>query len=326
MEVDSLVVEEEAEAEAVGKTFMEKKQPIKIYVPFIIDILILVGFYFSLRSSNDFNFLNDGILPYAPVFILSILFLFFFAFYFLLITSDKLRKKVGVFWKKRKEISNKWKRRLINWLLWVFLMLYGFVHFILYFVVIVMGSSLDDSLVPTWVAYPTVLILVVSTLVFSILYVYLSGGPDDPEGEVERHRAVMKKSLPKRPVWNSVLFALSSIVLPIYTLWTYLNFISDIEYTSAVKIEPRTHRQIFGWIEILFGILILAILHFEVTVPDANYAGMTLSRAVVFFAFLYLPFKLMSVMVNENRNRFLFELAWAGLFFIAQLVILYQFI
>ena len=65
------------------------------------------------------------------------------------------------------------------------------------------------------------------------------------------------------------------------------------------------------------------LLHVEVTIQALPSTAGAFNRAVLLFLFLYLPLKLLVVLVNEKRLPFWAEILWAGLFFVAQLLILY---
>ncbi len=300
-----------------------EKKFIGSLIPIGVDLLVLGLFYLSIHSVGTVQFMDKSILPYVPLLIQFILLGFFSVLYYLLFTSDNVRDKIAEFWLAPRRIISKPVQWISRAVIWSVLLIYGFLHFIAYIVVIVMGAAIDPDVVAPWLAAPLSIFLMISVLAFAVLLTFLGGGPDDPAGEQERAQKKLYKELPHRPFWYAIFFGLASVVLPVYTFWMYLTYVTQTDYKTAVKTDSSTRRTIWRWLDGLFGIIFLTILHFELTTKVVSSAPEALGRAAMLFIFLYLPLKFFVLLVHKARLPLLVELIWAGLFFVAQLAIVY---
>lgn len=303
-----------------------EKEFIKRVIPLVVDVLVLVGFYISLRVYRPEEFIDERILPFTPLLSLIMLFFFYTLFYYLLMTSDEQRRQVATVWAKRMEIKSAPLRILVGLAIGTAIFLYGFVHFLFYLVILLMGPWLNgqgETASAGSVAGPIVSIIIFSTLAFSLLLTYL-GDPDTPSETLEKRQAKLKASLPTSPLKHAWQFGFSSITLPVFALWTYLAYVVGIPYTSAAVPSEQKRAHLLGWMESLFGLLLLVILHVEVSLRAVDSPQEAIQRATILFFLLYLPLKLMIILVNKYRLPLWFELLWAMLFFVAQLMILYS--
>lgn len=304
-----------------------EKKFIKRVIPLVVDVLVLVGFYISLRVYRSEEFIDERILPFTPLLSLLVLFVFFTLFYYLLMTSDEQRQHVAAVWAKGMEIKSRVLRILVRLAVGTAIFVYAFVHFIFYFAMLVMGSWLNgqgESAVAVVMARPTVYIMMFSIIVFAILFTYLGGDPDTPPETLEKRRVKLKASLPISPLKHAWQFGLSSMILPVFALWIYLAYVVPIPYISAADPSEQKRARLFGWMELLFGLLLLILLHVEVSLRAVDSPQEAIQRATILFFLLYLPLKLMIILVNKYRLSLWFELLWAMLFFVAQLMILYS--
>lgn len=304
-----------------------EKKFVKRVIPLAVDVLVLVGFYISLNVYRSVEFIDERILPFTPLLSLIVLFVFFTLFYYLLMTSDEQRRQVATVWAKRREIKSAPLRILVGLAIGTAIFLYGFVHFIFYFVLLLMGPWLnvpDENAIAISVVHPTVYIMMFAVIAFSLLFTYLGGGPDTPSETLEKRQAKLKASLPTSPLKHAWQFGFTSITLPVFALWTYLAYVVGIPYTSAAVPSEQKRAHLLGWMESLFCLLLLVILHVEVSLRAVDSPQEAIQRATILFFFLYLPLKLMIILVNKYRLPLWFELLWAMLFFVGQLMILYS--
>ena len=112
--------------------------------------------------------------------------------------------------------------------------------------------------------------------------------------------------------------------MPVYTFWVYLSYLSYVSFSAIKTLAQETRQRLYQFMQLVFGFLLIVIFRFEAYAQGTEFDSFAVQRVLSIFLLLYLPLKLLMVIVDEQHRRISVELIWSGCFFLAQLLIIYS--
>lgn len=160
-------------------------------------------------------------------------------------------------------------------------------------------------------------LLILSVLAFSALCAFRFRENGDTNTKITT------RALQRFPGICLVIVGLSGVLFPFFTILLALRLLHHVTIPQSIQ-TPAHSLRLYGITQILLAILILNLLHLEVTVEASSQHHTFIyyiQRVGLIFFFWYVPYKGILWLVDENRNKL--ELAWAAVFFLLQIILIY---
>jgi hypothetical protein len=322
---------------------MAKTNYFEMFLPYVRDSIILIGFYFSLKSANDLLLLSDTLLAAWPA-IVSLSLLAFTALFALLLFTDKTQLNKVI------RMSQAWNAGHPRWKLLLKLvvdlavLIIGFVQFILMVVFLFAANFHPTTTVPKWISQissnVTLGIIIMYAFMFTFFLLAFLGSPNyhktsekkDEATFNQEHKLSNGRWLTRHPLLNSLLFATAATVSPIWTGYLLFNKLNNVILPNYSTINENVRASLLAALNFVFGILLLTVLNNEVIFATFSQGlrGPTtlekiISRLIMVLVYFYLPLKIYTVMVEKQKHHWWLEFGWALLFFAAQALIIMGF-
>lgn len=213
--------------------------------------------------------------------------------------------------------SDHWWKKLVRFLIWVGLIGLATFQLILDLSLIFINFTFTSNEPAALAQITSLSLLILSVLAFSALcaFHFRENG--------ENNTKITTRALQRFPGICLVSIGLSGVLFPFFTLLLVLRLLHRV--TVPQPAQPHTPSlRLYGMTQTLLAVLMLNLLHLEVAVEASSQHHpfiYYIQRVGLIFFFWYVPYKGILWLANENRNKL--ELAWAAVFFLLQIILIY---
>lgn len=303
---------------------------IKRYAPYLVDILIIIGFIVGIQNGVG-SFIPKFLQPYWFFLILIIIFLYSFLFFLLIITNNKKRKQISSFVTQIKSMP---AAGSIKFAICTALIIYGLFQTTIYLLTIIseaniQHSGINEEILGTFFG----LIICLSVLFFSFIITYILSkhtrhSLHTYEEYLRIRNSRIKKIQNKHPVVYSIIYSMSAICFPVWTLASFLWTVTPPPVGKPLSLVQNRKPFIRSMLYLLYSYILITFFENELylyttdTVLETN----IWLRISLYFFFLYLPLRLFLLLAEKIDRRIIFNTFWAAGIFMVQLLVFYIFV
>lgn len=301
---------------------------LKYFFSALSQILILVYFYFNLQKDNEIKFIGGALHDYYLPIIFAAIFIFLASnFLIFLITNCHNQKPLFIYKDREKEEKEKEdgkedpahdKQVIYLAIGHVLAIIYSFFN-VIYFVVLVFAGSEVPSRALSGGADVltnfTIYFYIGSFFAFTFL-LFLHNAED--------YRPFFIRLCNKHPWVIGLYYAYSALAVPVYTIFLFMIKMRSWPIKlSGIWLKSKFFLNILGnFAFTIFYSAILASEFYLLSTGDMRDWPDLFFRAIAIFVLFYLPFKVLSIIAEKEKNNIYFEVIISAVFFIAQLLII----
>lgn len=298
----------------------------KYILPSLSQIFILVFFYFNLRNNGKIFFIDASVENYYTPIIITSCFIFFAANFMMFLITNCHNQKPIIQEKEYGDEENKedldeylkdFNQVMYRAIGHVFCVAYTFFNIIL-FLVILVGSSDHQKQLP----YSADLLFSIALYfyvgcIFAFIFALLINLSLE-------YRPVIIKHCAKRPWLVCFFYAAGAVFAPLYTIYLFVLKMRSlkIKLPDFWLDKTRFLTILANLAFTIFYSVFLAVEYYLISTGDMRDWSKLMFRAIAIFLLFYLPYKMLSMISDKKKSNIYFELISAGIFFIAQILII----
>ncbi|MEK7540018.1 MAG: hypothetical protein AAB558_02105 [Patescibacteria group bacterium] len=213
--------------------------------------------------------------------------------------------------------SDHWWKKLVHFFVWVGLIGLATFQLILDLIFIFINFAFTSNEPAALAQISSLSLLILSVLAFSALCAFRF------RENAESNTKITTRALQRFPGICLVMISLSGVLFPFFTLLLVLRLLHHVTLPQPTQ-TPTHSLRLYGITQTLLAVLMLNLLHLEVAVEASSQHHpfiYYIQRAGLIFFFWYVPYKGILWFANENRTTL--ELAWAAVFFLLQIILIY---